>query len=205
MPWVVPIALAAAAIYSSSQSDKSQKDAFKKQLKGQDKQNWQARDWALQDYQTLLADWQKNAFPKKGAIRAEKQRGRQALGQAFQGLPEKVFSQSASRGFGPGSGLTMESLGNIEGSYMQALSQMMTNFAQFKNTPQWGPPMSIGTKHLICLAQWQVMVWKVGLIIGLEEDRNQLDFPLILLDHQLFQHLMGFNSVRQILNMVGRR
>jgi len=147
MSWVavaVGVGSMAAGVYSSSQQEKSAGKA----LRGQEKQNWLARQWSLEDYQTLMADWKKNAFPNQGAIKAEQQSAQNMLGQAYQGMGDKVFSQSASRGFGPGSGLTMQSLGNQQGSYMNALSQMYTNLAKFKNTSQWSAPSSIGQTNM---------------------------------------------------------
>ena len=100
-----------------------------------------SQKWQLDMYRRQLADarryYEKYAFPNAGAIQAEQQGAYNQLGQAYRGLPSKVFSQSASRGFGPGSGLTMKSLGDVQGSYLQSLGQMMTNLAKFKNTPQW--------------------------------------------------------------------
>ena len=140
MSWVavaIGVGSLAAGVYASSQQERAAKRVGDKN-----------RRYALEDYATLMADWKKNACPNQGAIRAEQQGARNMLGQAYQGMGDKVFSQSASRGFGPGSGLTMQSLGNQQGSYMNALSQMYTNLAKFKNTPQWSAPQSIGQTNM---------------------------------------------------------
>jgi len=124
-------------VVTQSMQDKANKSAQRRGMT-------QQRAWNLEDYERLMADWKKYAFPNKKAMQAETAGGLNMLGQAFKGMGDKVFSQSASRGFGPGSGLTMKSLGDVEGSYMNAMSQMMTNLAKFQNTPQWGSPQGIG-------------------------------------------------------------
>ena len=147
-------------VVTSSMQDKSNKAAQQSQQKASNRQMWQQRQWNLADYERLMEDWRKNAFPNEMAMQAARQGGRQQLGQAFKGLPEKVFSQSASRGFGPGSGLTMKSLGDVEGSYMNAMSQMMTKLAQFQNTAQFGPPGSISqTGQLPIVPQTGGQMW----------------------------------------------
>ena len=143
MSWVavaMGVGSLAAGAYSSSQQSKAAGKANKMNYK----QGLMQRQWALDDYKKLMEDWKKNAFPNQGAMNAERWSAQSALGQAYKGVGNKIFSQSASRGFGPGSGLTMKSLGDTQGSYMNALGQMYANLAKFGNTPQWSAPSSIG-------------------------------------------------------------
>ena len=133
---------------------KSSRHALKRQ------QRWQSDMYRLmlanakKAFKTNLDTWRKTAFPNQAAIQAAMQGieadtrlNRQQLGQAYSGMADKVFSQSATRGFGPGSGLTARSLGNVEMSKLQSIGQLMTNLmkskaglTQFANTAQWSAP-----------------------------------------------------------------
>jgi len=151
MAWPVLAFMAASALASYQSGKSNQRSANRSMSKG-----------SLQDllnYKRLLSDWKKYAFPNQGAMQAEQSGARNLLGQAYQGMGDKVFSQSASRGFGPGSGLTMKSLGDVQGSYMQSLSQMLTNLAKFKNTPQWSAPGSIGGTNVPIGTSGQGAMW----------------------------------------------
>jgi len=149
--WGTALALGLGSLGGSALAAGGASKSARHQTKRQQKYN-------LANYRRMLADWQKYAFPNAGAIQAmqqgvaaDKMKTMNVLGQAYQNLPQKVFSQSAARGFGPGSGLTMKSLGNVEGSYLNALSQMFSNFGKlnadvgmFANTPMYSPPTISG-------------------------------------------------------------
>ena len=142
-------------VVTQSMQDKANKSAARK-----------GRAWNLEDYERFMADWKKNAFPNAQAMQAARQEGQNMLGQAFKGMGDKVFSQSASRGFGPGSGLTMKSLGDVEGSYMNAMSEMMANLAKFQHTAQWGPPGGITPTSVPAGQMWGNLGNDIGTLGG---------------------------------------